>query len=255
MPARAAEPDLRGATASKVELRLVNAGPRADVPFDRRCACVFGISVTVAKCPTQSSQIAARSQDASPVRAGGCRRRYPRDARGAALDRPALARRKSRRPVQIAFYKLSDTRHALEITRACGACERVECETRSYLLHDLLHYAVESEAGLTRGFWGRLAGGDSLAVMNDRTAGAMPLERSEELLSIERVVGALTSAAKGRPPREVFAVSACALAPGSRTRRSATAEAAPRSRRSSSVTLVGAWRAARYDGALRLPWP
>lgn len=50
----------------------------------------------------------------------------------------------------------------------------VACETRSYLVHDLLHYAVESEAGLSGGFWGNLARGKTLADMNDlrRTPGA-----------------------------------------------------------------------------------
>jgi hypothetical protein len=59
--------------------------------------------------------------------------------------------------LRIAFHKISGQRHALEIVRAGGRRERVECETRSYLTHDLLHYAVEAEACLQDGFWGRLA--------------------------------------------------------------------------------------------------
>ena len=49
--------------------------------------------------------------------------------------------------MRILFHKLSDDRHRLAIERTPGAREEVECETRSYLVHDLLHYAVESEAG------------------------------------------------------------------------------------------------------------
>jgi hypothetical protein len=46
--------------------------------------------------------------------------------------------------VRIAFRKISDERHALAIVRDDGAREEIECETRSYLRHDFLHYAVES---------------------------------------------------------------------------------------------------------------
>ena len=58
--------------------------------------------------------------------------------------------------VRLSFVKMTDERHALEVVRDDGRRERVECETRSYLMHDLLHFAVESEAG---GLWGRLAAG------------------------------------------------------------------------------------------------
>jgi hypothetical protein len=40
-----------------------------------------------------------------------------------------------------------------------GASETREVETRSALLHDLAHYAVEIEAGLTSAFYGLLARG------------------------------------------------------------------------------------------------
>lgn len=44
--------------------------------------------------------------------------------------------------------KLDDRRHELAIARDRGGWETVACETRSYLTHDLLHYAVEAEAGV-----------------------------------------------------------------------------------------------------------
>lgn len=66
------------------------------------------------------------------------------------------------------LHKLSDDRHGLEIVRPDGSSERAECETRSYLQHDHLHYALEREAGLAGGFWGDLARGETLAAMNDR---------------------------------------------------------------------------------------
>src|SRR3954454_19930968 len=51
-----------------------------------------------------------------------------------------------RSAMRIVFRKLSDERHTLEIVREDGRREEVDCETRSLLVHDLLHLAVESEA-------------------------------------------------------------------------------------------------------------
>jgi hypothetical protein len=102
--------------------------------------------------------------------------------------------------MRIRFRKLSDERHELAISRDAASWESVECETRSYLTHDLLHYAVEAEAGVQSGFWGRLAAGATLGEMNDRTR-AM----GDEMAAIEQLVGALTASVKGRSAAEVFA--------------------------------------------------
>ncbi len=61
--------------------------------------------------------------------------------------------------MRIRFRKISNERHALEIVREDGRSESAEFETKSVLIHDFLHYAVESAAGLTDGFWGALAAG------------------------------------------------------------------------------------------------
>ena len=103
--------------------------------------------------------------------------------------------------MKIAFHKIDAERHALVIERG-GRTERVECETRSYLVHDLLHYAVESEAGLDGGFWGHLARGKTLADMNDRTGKALA-GQAPELPMIEQMVGALSGAVKGRSAHEL----------------------------------------------------
>jgi hypothetical protein len=114
--------------------------------------------------------------------------------------------------MRIAFRRIDDRRHVLELTRADGATESVECETRSYLVHDLLHYAVESEADLRGGFWWSLAAGKTLAQMNDRNAqtatAAPPLgtgmaDAAGEMGAIEQIVGALHGATKGRSAHEV----------------------------------------------------
>jgi hypothetical protein len=153
--------------------------------------------------------------------------------------------------MRVAFVKLSDERHALEIVREDGRRERVVCETRSYLLHDLLHFTVESEAGLAGGFWGRLSQGTTLAEMNERKRGA---KESAELAAIEQLVGALHGATKGQSPAELIAGM----------RRFATALDAPlpdwlteplvtrvqeRLRR-----LRGRWNATPYGASMDLDW-
>ena len=102
--------------------------------------------------------------------------------------------------MRILFKKLSDERHELSISRDLASWETVECETRSYLTHDLLHYAVEAKAGVQSGFWGRIAAGATLAEMNDRTR-----SMGDEMAAIEQVVGALTVSVKGRSAAAVVA--------------------------------------------------
>jgi hypothetical protein len=66
----------------------------------------------------------------------------------------------------IRLTRLTNERHRFEIVRDDGVSEARELETRSALLHDLTHYAVEVEAGLTSAFYGLLARGityDALA--------------------------------------------------------------------------------------------
>jgi hypothetical protein len=62
----------------------------------------------------------------------------------------------------IRLTRLTNERHRFEIVRDDGVREAHELETRSTLLHDLTHYAVEVEAGLTSSFYGRLAQGVAL---------------------------------------------------------------------------------------------
>jgi hypothetical protein len=53
--------------------------------------------------------------------------------------------------MRILFHKLSEQRHAREIVRVGGARERVECGTRSLLIHDFLH-AIESPSHIDFGW-------------------------------------------------------------------------------------------------------
>jgi hypothetical protein len=156
--------------------------------------------------------------------------------------------------MRIVLRKISDERHALEIERGDGRRDRVECETRSYLVHDLLHYAVESEAGLSTGFWGLLAKGKTLVDMNDRTGRAM-MEESQEMAVIEGVVGPLSGAVKGRSGAEMVAAfrrywTALETEPVPWLTESFVIAVQERMRR-----LLGSWSATPFGGTMELDWP
>jgi hypothetical protein len=158
--------------------------------------------------------------------------------------------------MRILFHKLTDQRHALEIVRDEGRRERVECETRSTLFHDFLHYAVESQAGLHDGFWGRLAAGRTLAEMNERTvdAGYGPGMHAG-LALVERIVGALSGIRKGQSAADLvagicrFVTSTGAAAPAW------LSEALVEAARERMRRLTGHWRATPHGQAMALDWP
>ena len=156
--------------------------------------------------------------------------------------------------MRIVFRKISDERHELTIVRADGQRERLLCETRSVLMHDFIHYAVESAAGLETGFWGLLARGRTLAEMNDR-AGLPSADEAAEMATVERFVGALSGAAKEVPAAQLVAgIRRYAAAMDSDVppwlTEAVVVDAQERLRH-----LVGAWRATPVGAALELDWP
>jgi hypothetical protein len=156
--------------------------------------------------------------------------------------------------MRILIHKLSDERHVLALERDSGAAEQAECETRSLLLHDLLHYAVEAEAGLEQGFWGGLARGRSLDDMNDRTGAAMASDLPQ-LMVIEQIVGALSSISKGPSPDALAtALHAYAAALGTPLPEWLTAEFIARVRERMRA-LTGHWKATRFGETMELTWP
>jgi hypothetical protein len=156
--------------------------------------------------------------------------------------------------MRIQFTKLSDDVHLLAIEPEGKPRQEVRCETRSYLLHDLLHYAVEGEAGLGSGFWGSLAAGKTLAQMNDRTGAAMA-DAGPELGAVEQIVGALHGTTKGIASADLIAgLRRFATALGQTLPNWVTDElivaVQERMRR-----LQGHWRATPHGGVMELPWP
>lgn len=92
--------------------------------------------------------------------------------------------------LSLRFTRVSATHHRFEYRREDGSGESIEMETRSLLFHDLLHLAVESEAGLKGSFYGilgKIGGYEELSVAGGAALGG-------EIAITERIVGALTGA-------------------------------------------------------------
>src|SRR5690349_9140041 len=101
----------------------------------------------------------------------------------------------------VRFVRTSPTHHRFEFEREDGTRESSVLETRSCLLHDLVHFAVESEARLERSFYGSLARGMAYAdmVRPEAMAGL-----GAEIAGTECVVGALQGALKSGVAAEAF---------------------------------------------------
>jgi hypothetical protein len=156
--------------------------------------------------------------------------------------------------VRILFHKISDERHVLEIVRPDGRRESEDCETRSLLVHDLLHYAVESEARLVGGFWGNLGRGKTLSDMNDRTGQAMA-GASAEMAVIERLVGSLSGAVKGRSAKEMVAALGMHAEALGTTNPPWLTEPFVLSVQERMRKLLGQWKATPFGSAMELDWP
>lgn len=99
----------------------------------------------------------------------------------------------------VKLTRISPTQHSFTYERPDGTGETLELDTRSFLLHDLLHFAVETEAGLKHSFYGNLAasgGYENLAAMNGSAGGEIGLT--------ERIVGAFTGVIKGDVDPKTF---------------------------------------------------
>jgi hypothetical protein len=87
----------------------------------------------------------------------------------------------------ITLTKRSATEHVFAYVRPDGSSESAALETRTFLYHDLLHFAVETEASLTKSFYGRLERGDTFENLRE-----VSLHQRIEIATTERVVGMLT---------------------------------------------------------------
>ena len=97
--------------------------------------------------------------------------------------------------LRVSLTRLSPKRHRFEALRADGSRVTLDLETHSCLLHDLVHFALESEAGLNGGFYGALACSGAYEDMNVGDG---------ERRAVERVVGPLQGALKAEIDAEAF---------------------------------------------------
>lgn len=93
----------------------------------------------------------------------------------------------------IKIKRVSHTHHKLEYIRENGSGETTELETKTFLMHDFIHFCVEKEAGLKDGFYGLLEKGCTYASLSFNEKGDTNCKVTEE---IERVTGAMTGIMK-----------------------------------------------------------
>lgn len=156
--------------------------------------------------------------------------------------------------MRVVLTRLSDERHRLDVVRDDGSREGVELETRSMLVHDLVHFAVERAAGLKRGFWGSLAAGTPMAELNDREKSMQTMTGPvrTELQLAEAIVGPMQSAVQGRFDRTL-------MLEGFRERLKPVPpwldEAFVDRVQRDFAALRGRWKATPFRAQLTLDWP
>src|SRR5689334_6785142 len=106
----------------------------------------------------------------------------------------------------VRLTKLSNTHHRFAYTRANRTGQDIELATRNFLLHDLIHFAVESEGRFKNSFYGLLARGETYESLGDADITGDDHPGAPEILMTERIVGAFTGLAKGElEPAQVIA--------------------------------------------------
>jgi hypothetical protein len=154
----------------------------------------------------------------------------------------------------IQLTRLTNERHRLELVRDDGTREARELETRSTLLHDLVHYAVETEAGLNASFYGRLANGETYdALTTIPAAGAEALQTE---LVVVRIQGIAKNDAWSGVDPESFAESIVAgcRAVGQEPPTWLTGDLIVRVRERLR-SVLGQWRATPFRRTLGLEFP
>jgi hypothetical protein len=160
--------------------------------------------------------------------------------------------------MRIRLTKISDAQHRLALARDDGTREAVALASRSFLWHDLLHYAVETSAGLQQSFWGQLASGRRLAELHDAMsegAGAAKAGASEAAVT-EAVVGVLTNVVRERaaPGAAIAGLTRLFEAQERELPIWLSADFVARVRERVRA-LMGQWRAVPYGGDMQLAFP
>lgn len=147
--------------------------------------------------------------------------------------------------MQIELSRISNHLHRFAITRADGSQEAATLETRSLLVHDLTHFAVETVARTQGGFYGLLAAGMPLARLNDRDN--PPPDPT--LMAVEQVVGPMQIVAQGRGDPALL------VAMGLTLNQAAIDAAFVEAVQAQMRRLLGQWKGTPFHGSMRLVWP
>lgn len=159
----------------------------------------------------------------------------------------------------IRLTKISDLKHRMTAIRADGSRETVELVSRSFLLHDFIHYAVETAARLTGGFWGLLASGKGMGelALAMRPAEGIDMRLlASEAATVEAVVGCFTGLAQDRatPEESIDAVRRILEPQGRQPPPWVTLEFAV-AVQEKLRRLKGEWKALPYGGTMELQFP
>ncbi len=96
------------------------------------------------------------------------------------------------------FTRVSPTHHRFEYRRKDDTGESVELETKSFLVHDFIHFCIEHEGKRKEGFYGLIEQGHAYAELTQSalsTRGTMV--GTKESADIEILTGPFTSLIKG----------------------------------------------------------
>jgi hypothetical protein len=104
----------------------------------------------------------------------------------------------------VTFTKNTPTHHTFSLVREDGSAEAASLETRSFMPHDLIHFAYEVEAGCLHSFYGRMAAGTPLAAFKELNIMSSADAADAELIMTERITGPLTSYLRGGVTNEEF---------------------------------------------------
>ncbi len=135
-----------------------------------------------------------------------------------------------------------------------GTREARELETRSALLHDLVHYAVETEAGLAASFYGQLAAGKTYEALSAEPSGDPEAMQTEAVVA--RIQGIAKNDAWSEVEPDTFAESIAAgfRAVGREPPAWLTGDLIVRVRERLR-RVQGRWRATPFHQALELDFP
>lgn len=101
--------------------------------------------------------------------------------------------------MRVELTRIDNRTHRLRVVRDDGSGDEAVLETRSLLLHDLVHYAVEAELPIEDGFWGSVAAGASFDSLREPEG-----EMTGGLALAETLVGPMQSVWHERTSGEAY---------------------------------------------------